>query len=444
MAAIDLLPSLLHHLSGTYRDPQRVIRDAENLLRSPLGRHLRPTTEPLILDDGTSTPPVLMLGGTLPMTYRGQTYNIPIDVYLPPAYPLRPPTVFVRPVSSMAIKENHRHVGLDGRVYLPYLSEWRPGTHELTELAVWMSSLFGSDPPCYSKRTTTTSAASSAGSGSSGGNPPSYSQAATTSSQHASYGFSYGNSTSAAAMNQESHRQSESEEERRRRQAIEKEIAEANLAAETARRAAEEEARIEAEQTRLRQEHDQTVSKMRVMAASKAEFKIQTLFSQYREEIKVELKDQKLLEKGKETIERLLKEGEEKKAILEKDGKEVDGMIEVLEKWLARVDSSNDSEEDKKNEELDGNFAKVDLLALPTDTHSAQMLELSAEIATIDDCIYYLDQSLVRGGITLDVFMKEVRKLSKRQFLAKVRSTLKLLFRLVTFFIANFLTSSRE
>mmetsp|Transcript_13271 Transcript_13271/g.28131 ORF Transcript_13271/g.28131 Transcript_13271/m.28131 type:complete len:436 (+) Transcript_13271:65-1372(+) len=424
MTAIDLLPSLLHHLSGTYRDPQRVIRDAENLLRSPLGRHLRPTTEPLILDDGTSTPPVLMLGGTLPMTYRGQTYNIPIDIYLPPAYPLRPPTVFVRPVSTMAIKENHRHVGLDGRVYLPYLSEWRPGTHELTELAVWMSSLFGSDPPCYAKRTTATSAASSVGSGSGGGNPPSYSQASTTSSQHSSYGASYGASngtsaTSAAAMNQQNNRQSESEEERRRRQAIEKEIAEANLAAEAARRAAEEEARIEAEQTRLRQEHEQTVSKMRVMAASKAEFKIQALFSQYREEMKVELKDQKLLERGKETIERLLKEGEEKKAMLEKDGKQVDGMIEELEEWLASVDASNESEEDKKSEEIDGNCAKVDLLALPADTHSAQMLELSAEIATIDDCIYYLDQSLVRGGITLDVFMKEVRKLSKRQFLAK-------------------------
>jgi ESCRT-I complex subunit TSG101 len=48
------------------------------------------------------------------------------------------------------------------------------------------------------------------------------------------------------------------------------------------------------------------------------------------------------------------------------------------------------------------------------------MLELSAETAAIDDTIYFLDRALVRGNITLDVFLKEVRKLSKRQFMAKV------------------------
>ena len=64
--------------------------------------------------------------------------------------------------------------------------------------------------------------------------------------------------------------------------------------------------------------------------------------------------------------------------------------------------------------------SKADLIALPEDTHSAQMLALSAENAAIDDCIYFLDQALVRGSIGLDVFLKEVRRLSKRQFLAKV------------------------
>ena len=58
-------------------------------------------------------------------------------------------------------------------------------------------------------------------------------------------------------------------------------------------------------------------------------------------------------------------------------------------------------------------------MAIPTDTHSSQMLQLSAENAAIDDCIYFLDQSMARGNIPLDVFLKEVRKLSRRQFMAK-------------------------
>jgi len=89
----ESLGTFIHRLSGVYRDPQRVLRDAETLLSSPLGTHLRPTTEPLIRNDGT-TPPVLLLRGTIPMTYRGVTYNLPIDMYLVQEYPIRPPTVF--------------------------------------------------------------------------------------------------------------------------------------------------------------------------------------------------------------------------------------------------------------------------------------------------------------------------------------------------------------
>jgi len=88
----------------------------------------------------------------------------------------------------MAIKENHRHVGLDGRVYLPYLHEWKGNTHDLRELVVWMSSLFGSEPPCYAKPTGTATAARPVAVVSNGNrnghhhnNPPAYAQATTVS-----------------------------------------------------------------------------------------------------------------------------------------------------------------------------------------------------------------------------------------------------------------------
>jgi hypothetical protein len=84
------------------------------------------------------------------MVYEGVTYNLPIEVFLPPPYPSQSPTIFVRPVATMVIREKHRHVALDGQVYMPYLHEWSP-KHNLTELAFWMSRTFGSDPPCYDK-----------------------------------------------------------------------------------------------------------------------------------------------------------------------------------------------------------------------------------------------------------------------------------------------------
>mmetsp|Transcript_27165 Transcript_27165/g.44545 ORF Transcript_27165/g.44545 Transcript_27165/m.44545 type:complete len:428 (-) Transcript_27165:225-1508(-) len=409
----DSLGTFIHRLSGVYRDPQRVLRDAESLLSSPLGSHLRPTTEPLTLNDGSSSPPVLLLRGTLPMTYRAVTYNLPIDCYLPPPYPLRPPTVFIRPVANMAIKENHRHVGLDGRVYLPYLHDWRPGTHDLRELAVWMSSLFGAEPPCYARPANANGSATSNGSHN---NPPPYSQATVASSSHTSSHASSAYSSISTAASTSTHATNNTNNaQEEMRKALEREISEANMVAETARRAAAEEDRMEATH---KWKHEQELSSMKAMATSKVQFEIQTLFMGMKEELRLELKNQKQLEGGKEQIEKLLDEGEQWKGQLEKGNNEMDEALGGLEKSLTAVKEQLSTATDNGGNEESGQ-TKADLIALPVDTHSAQMLALSAESAAIDDCIYFLDRALVQGSISVEVFLKEVRKLSKRQFMAK-------------------------
>ena len=338
----------------------------------------------------------------------------------------------------MAIKENHRHVGLDGRVYLPYLHEWRPATHELRELAVWMSSLFGSEPPCYARPTT----AGSGGSGNGHGNnqqqqqqqqPPPYAQATTASSSaghsHTSShmsGSAYSSvSTSAAsaASTTNSNKAAAAAEEERRRKALEQEIADANLAAETARRAAAEEDRLEAEQIRLTRQHEQKLSATQTIATRKVQTEIQTLYQTMKEELRDDLRNQKLLERGKGDIEKLISEGKERQRSLAKGNTELDEAIANLEQWLESIkeqQSAAENKNDATNQQNNSRETKADLMALPADTHSAQMLALSAENAAVDDCIYFLDRALVRGSISLEVFLKEVRKLSKQQFMAKV------------------------
>lgn len=66
----------------------------------------------------------MALSGTLPVKYLGNTYNIPIAVFMLETYPYNPPLVFVRPTSTMQIKPN-KHVDSNGKVYLPYLTEWK-------------------------------------------------------------------------------------------------------------------------------------------------------------------------------------------------------------------------------------------------------------------------------------------------------------------------------
>ena len=122
--ASTLLDPYLHRLPAIYSHAPIVHQHVTHLLSSsPHGSNLLPTMESLINNDGTSTPPVLLLRGTIPMQYKGIMYHLPIDLYLPPSYPKIGPTVYVRPVASMCIKPNHKHVGLDGMVYLPYLAD---------------------------------------------------------------------------------------------------------------------------------------------------------------------------------------------------------------------------------------------------------------------------------------------------------------------------------
>ena len=54
----------------------------------------------------------------------GNTYNIPMCLWLMDTHPYNPPMVFVKPTSTMMLKTG-RHIDSNGRVYLPYLHVWK-------------------------------------------------------------------------------------------------------------------------------------------------------------------------------------------------------------------------------------------------------------------------------------------------------------------------------
>jgi hypothetical protein len=58
------------------------------------------------------------------LSLSGNTYNIPICLWLLDTYPYNPPICFVKPTSSMTIKTG-KHVDANGKIYLPYLHEWK-------------------------------------------------------------------------------------------------------------------------------------------------------------------------------------------------------------------------------------------------------------------------------------------------------------------------------
>ena len=51
-----------------------------------------------------------VLAGTIPISFSGFKYNIPIETYITEAYPTSSPVLFVRPTSNMIIKPQHQYV----------------------------------------------------------------------------------------------------------------------------------------------------------------------------------------------------------------------------------------------------------------------------------------------------------------------------------------------
>ena len=92
--------TLLGRLGGLYRDPARVDRDASSVLKSSVGVHLTPGISPLVENNGDSSH-CLVLQGTIAIVFRGMTYQLLVDAYLPPGYPVRPPVSFVRLAENM-------------------------------------------------------------------------------------------------------------------------------------------------------------------------------------------------------------------------------------------------------------------------------------------------------------------------------------------------------
>lgn len=76
----------------------------------------------LAFSNGTSAL-LLHLSGTIPVNFRGNTYRFPLSIWVPHAYPRKPPLIYVTPTENMMIRPG-QHIDPQGQVYHPYLVGW--------------------------------------------------------------------------------------------------------------------------------------------------------------------------------------------------------------------------------------------------------------------------------------------------------------------------------
>jgi ESCRT-I complex subunit TSG101 len=108
------------------------------------------------------TKDLVTLTGTIPVTFKSSRYNIPVQLFLSDVHPHEPPLVYVRPTPDMRVNVSET-VDTNGRVYLPYLNEWKYPTSDLYMLINLLSIKFGEKTPLYSKPSGSTGSSNNSG-----------------------------------------------------------------------------------------------------------------------------------------------------------------------------------------------------------------------------------------------------------------------------------------
>jgi len=402
--------TLLSRLGGLYRDPARVDRDASSLLKSSLGVHLSPGIAPYVENNG-DTSNCLVLQGTIAIVFRGTTYQLLADIFLPPGYPRRLPVSYLRLGANMYLKENHPHVGSDGMVYLPYTHEWNARTHSLIEMIVAISSVFSADPPVFSRPTPAPAPAPTPPPPPTAYNVPptidsSY-KPPTAYNVHPTNDSSY-NPPSGNFVSSSSSRQKDLDSERYMQEQMDliaaQEASEIEAAKEQARRAEQDrEQQVEAQE----QWEEKKTGEMRLRLNQKIHAHFVHLANDTKRSVQSDWRDQEQLKKSKDTIVSQLNQLNIADSQLTEAIATADAKTQEVKDWLAENGETKEEE------------VSVDDMCQPVTKFHTQMMDLSSENAALTDALYFVDRAMYQGQMDCTTHLKSVRKLAKSQFLIR-------------------------
>jgi len=130
-----------------YRHPSKC--KAEVLSTVKIYRGLSPQFENFVFDNGDIAQ-LLNLNGTIPVEYKGATYNIPVCIWMLTEFPQTAPMAFVVPTKDMQLKVSH-HVDHTGKIFMTYLRSWSYPESNLLGLIQACRDAFGELPPVFSK-----------------------------------------------------------------------------------------------------------------------------------------------------------------------------------------------------------------------------------------------------------------------------------------------------
>ncbi|XP_034177996.1 tumor susceptibility gene 101 [Osmia lignaria lignaria] len=361
--------------------------------------------EPFVFNDG-SRKELFNLQGTIPVSYEGNCYNIPICIWLMDTHPNNAPMCYVKPTADMYVKVS-MFVDHNGKIYLPYLHDWLPHSSDLLSLIQIMIVTFGEQPPVYAKprKNTRSSPFSVQGFDPTTGsrahmpgsplppypqNPP-YPDGSNVYPPYmhpASSGFPYPGSYGSYAGNA------------------------SNFLSQGYTGSFPYPPSTQPSPTvpgttggsgTITEEHIR--ASLLSAVEDKLRRRLKEQFSQLLAELETLRRTQQELTSGSAHLTELFDRLKKEKFELEKNINILQDKEAELEKEIAKLSD---------NQSIDVDEAVTTIAPL-----YKQMLNAFAEEAATEDAIYYLGEGLRCGIIDLDAFLKQVRQLSRRQFMLR-------------------------
>lgn len=451
----DLLDDMLAQVR--YQSRMRVKTDVLGATRKY--NTLKPKIGTLIHNDGSESK-LVRLEGSVPMSYLGVTYHIPVELFVPEEYPGYPPKVYVRPTPDMEVAKGHQHVDSEGLVYLPYLHSWTAATANIADLCGHMSAAFSAQPPLYTKparpsvalssSSATATAAATAAAGSSSarggyggysnihygagpGGTPSYTPNVTSAIRGSGSGGSPTTLASAAVVMGPGAASTPSS---------------ASSGGYYASNALSSSSSYEYPSQQSRSKREQLVRELTTSLQSVISAVLTSATSELDKEMELQYELESVA--GDSVAANLTRLKEQETLLKERIKFLSETKTMELDKWVKSIDPKAPSlmapaaifnGEEGENKEDDEEAAPdtaaspepaegedVDAVVEPPVTErlvyfdevSAQLVKLVAEYNAIDDTIYHLDHALANGnGMDMQLFLKETRKLARKQFLCK-------------------------
>lgn len=392
----------LRNSLAKYQHPDIAKRDILNVFNSY--KDLRPVLDTFVFNDGTRKE-LLCLDGTIPVPYKGNTYNIPICLWLMDTHPYNPPMVFVKPTSSMMLKTG-RHIDSNGRVYLPYLHEWKHPQADLIGLFQVLIIVFGEDPPVYSKAAApprpsyppSTQEGNMPYPASGGGMPVPYPPSTTAGypSQQTPSTYSGGGGGGGAYPKSQWYGGSPTPGYPYQGQNYPPYPSTQSYAAQTGAQTSGAGLQISDEQIR-----ESLLSAVK----DKLKRRAHEVSSQGQAELETLRRTQDDLNKGKTTLEQMLQR-------LEKEQSDVERTIMLLQEKDEEIQQVIQKMESRGE-------VNVDEAVVPSAPLYKQLLNTFAEEQAIEDALFYLSDALQRGVIDIEQFLKKVRELSRKQYMQR-------------------------